>query len=48
MAVAVNLESGSGLGQTVAEPGGKANMHVCVAVNGEKVVRDIVRTILAA
>ncbi|WP_158818686.1 nucleoside hydrolase [Methylocapsa sp. S129] len=48
LSVSVNLEPGPGLGQTVMRPGGKANMRVCVGVDGEKVVGDIVKTILAA
>jgi inosine-uridine nucleoside N-ribohydrolase len=47
MSVCVNLETGAAHGQTVMRPDGKANMRVCVGVDGEKVVGDIVKTILA-
>lgn len=48
MSVAVSLEPGPSLGQTVMNPRGATNMSVCVDVDGAKAVENIVRTILAA
>lgn len=48
MSVAVSLEPGPSVGQTVMSPRGATNMSVCVDVDGAKAVENIVRTILAA